>query len=80
MRRERVGQPSADRAGDLQIVLFQHDHVPVAMDAVLAEAQRGHLYPGLRQVFGRAVVIGRVIGSLGGVVSRRRESAMLYER
>jgi hypothetical protein len=43
-----VAEPPGYHVGDLQIILFQHDHVPVAVDAVVAEAQRGNLYTGLR--------------------------------
>ena len=34
------------------------------MDALIAEAERGDRYPGLRQIFGGAVVVNRMIGSL----------------
>ena len=71
MRRDSAGEPSGDHAGGLQIVLFEHDHMPVAVDAVLAEAQRGDLNAGLRQVLGGAVIVGRMIGSLGGDDDRR---------
>jgi hypothetical protein len=58
VRRDGVGKPADDQAGNLQIVLFQHDHVPVAVDAVIAEAQRGELDPGLRQILGGTMVVG----------------------
>jgi hypothetical protein len=66
MRRDSAGEPSGDHTGDLQIVVFQHDHVPVAVDAVLAEPQRGDFDSGLRQILGGAVVVSRMVGSLGG--------------
>jgi hypothetical protein len=70
-RRNSARQPSRDHARDLEIVLLQHNHVPVAVDAVIAEAQRSDLDPGLHQVLGGAVVVRRVIGSLGGDHDRR---------
>ena len=48
MRRDSVGEPPGDHTGDLQIVIFQHDHVPVAVDAVLTQPQCGNLDAGLR--------------------------------
>ena len=66
MRRDGVGEPSGDHTGDLQIVIFQHHHVPVAVNAVLTQPQCGNLDAGLRQILGRAVVVSRMIGSLGG--------------
>jgi hypothetical protein len=33
---DSVGEPSGDHRGNLLIVLFRHDHVPVAVDAVSA--------------------------------------------
>jgi hypothetical protein len=53
--RDSTGQPSGDHSGNLQIVLFQHDHVRVAVDALITKAERGDLYPRLRKIFGRAV-------------------------
>ena len=66
MRRDSVGEPPGDHTGDLQIVIFQHHHVPVAVNAVLTQPQCGNLDAGLRQVLGGAMVVGRVIGGLGG--------------
>ena len=43
--RDTTGEPSGDRSGNLQIVLFQHDHVRVAMVALIAKAECGDLYP-----------------------------------
>src|SRR5215469_9321053 len=65
MCRDSTGEPSGDHSGDFQVVLFQHDHVRVAMKALVAEAECGDLYPRLRQIFGGTVVVNRMIGSLG---------------
>jgi len=65
MCRDSAGEPSGDHSGDFQVVLFQHDHVRVAMKALVAEAECGDLYPRLRQIFGGTVVVNRMIGSLG---------------
>jgi hypothetical protein len=37
MRRHGSSEPVNDHAGNLQIVLFQHDHMPIAVDAMIAE-------------------------------------------
>jgi hypothetical protein len=47
------GRASGDRSSNLQIVLFQHDHVRVAMEALIAKAERGDLYPRLSEIIGR---------------------------
>ena len=54
-RRDGTGEPCGDQAGDLQIVLFQHDHVCIAMDPMIAKAQRSDLYLGLRKILGGTV-------------------------
>ena len=50
--RDTTGAPSGDRSGNLQIVLFQHDHVRVAMEALIAKAECADLYPRLREIIG----------------------------
>jgi hypothetical protein len=37
--------PAAQECGDLQIVLFEHHHVPVAADAVIGELTNEFLTP-----------------------------------
>ena len=55
------GRASGDRSSNLQIVLFQHDHVrvameapiaKVAMDALIAMAECGDIYPRLHEIIG----------------------------
>ena len=59
--RDTTGEPSGDRSGNLQIVLFQHDDVrvameapiaKVAMEALIAKAECGDIYPRLREIIG----------------------------
>ena len=64
VRWNSTGEPFKDYAGNLQIVLFQHDHVPVAVVPVIAEAQGSDLYPSLRQILRGTVIVNRTIGSL----------------
>ena len=59
-----LGEPAGEHARDLEIVFFEHHHMAVAMDAAVAELYPHRMNAGLFQVFDRAMVVGRMVGSL----------------
>src|ERR1051326_1769690 len=58
-------RPIVDHLGDLEVVLFDHHHMPVAVDALGVERHPFGLGAGLVEIFHGAVVIEPVIRGFG---------------
>jgi hypothetical protein len=52
-------EPIGDDAGNLIAIALEHHHMGVAMNAEIGESQMLVWYAGLRQIFGRALIVGR---------------------
>ncbi len=61
-----AGEPIGNEAGDLGAVLFQHQHMAVAVNATLFEPDEIDLNPAVAQILHSAMIVGRVIRRLAG--------------
>ena len=61
-----LGQPALVEPGDIEVVHFKHLHVPVSMDAHGRQVDPFVRDARLRQEFGRAVIVSRVIRRFAG--------------
>src|SRR5580658_9053119 len=59
-----LDRPVVDHLGDLKIVLLDHHHVTVAVDAFALQRHPFGLHPGLIEIFDRAVVVELVVRRL----------------